>query len=183
MFVSLGADDFRASPETGHSYGGKSKRQEHGLLKNLKDFVPIRVTPTSRRMKGSSLMARAMAPSTRSSGLAPITVHLRLPYRPRRWRPTACSEDADPHVHPTSKPRLRLRPHKGDLEARELLARHKQMVRSRLAEHRGREIDSPGDASFVAFESGATVFDTPSRSVRRSALPLGSRASRVEVRC
>lgn len=41
----------------------------------------------------------------------------------------------------------------GDLEGRELLARHKQIVRSRLAEHRGREIDSPGDAFFVAFES------------------------------
>ncbi len=42
---------------------------------------------------------------------------------------------------------------KGDVEARELLARYKHTVRGVLAKHHGREIDSPGDAFFVAFES------------------------------
>lgn len=42
---------------------------------------------------------------------------------------------------------------KGDVEARGLLSRHREIIRGELSDHHGREIDSAGDSFLVAFES------------------------------
>jgi class 3 adenylate cyclase len=64
----------------------------------------------------------------------------------------------------------------GDREWRAELDRHDAMVRQRLADFRGREVDTAGDGFFA-------VFDGPARAIRcAEAIIAGARALGVDVR-
>lgn len=65
---------------------------------------------------------------------------------------------------------------RGDRAWRELLERHRDLVRRQLQRHRGREINTRGD-DFLA------VFDGPARAIQcASAIVQGSRAIGIEIR-
>lgn len=57
---------------------------------------------------------------------------------------------------------------KGDIEARGLLSRHREIIRRELTDHHGREIDSVGDAFWSRSSRRAGVSGVPSRSTTRS---------------